>query len=191
MPQQKEAVHYIFTTSSNSKKLQSKVKWFKKISNAQSLIKPAGGNLSLITASLLLTALTATQPAGKSNGHLNSRSISRPVSLVWLGHVPWCQPVCWCRRSALAIYNYSSFKSQWKKKNSLMRSNSQKWQITGSCGSSQPLQPAPALFIKPIPNILSRFCLVFFCGLKWQIKQNWNHLTPILLYRNHNHIGAI
>lgn len=89
------------------------VKWLEKISNAQSLIKPAGGNLHLITASLLLTALTAMQPAGKSNGHLNSRSISRPVSLVWLGRVPWCQPVCWCRRSTLAISHiYSTFKSQ-------------------------------------------------------------------------------
>ena len=77
------------------------VKWFEKISDTQSSIKPAGGNLRLITASLLLTALTATQPAGKSNGHLNSRSISRPVSLVWLGRVPRCQPVCWCRRRTL------------------------------------------------------------------------------------------
>lgn len=47
----------------------------------QSLIKPSGGNLSLITASLLLTALTVTQPASKSNGHLNSQSINPDCQL--------------------------------------------------------------------------------------------------------------
>lgn len=57
------------------------------------VIKPAGGYLSLITASLLLTAVAATQPAGKSNGHLNSQSISRSVSLVWLRCVSYCQAV--------------------------------------------------------------------------------------------------
>ncbi len=89
------------------------VKWFEEISAAQSLIKPAGGNLSLITASLPLTAHAATQPAGMSNGHLDSQSISRPVSLVWLGRVPWCQPVCQCRRTITLphIHDYSSFKS--------------------------------------------------------------------------------
>ena len=126
-------------------------------SNTGSLIKPAGEKCSLITASLLLTALTATQPAGKSNGHLNSRSISRPVSSVWLGRVPWCQPVCWCRRSCTHSPSHTYYSS----KTRLMRSNSPKWKMKGSCGSSQPLWPAPALFTNPIPNILPGFSPVF------------------------------
>lgn len=59
----------------------------------QSLIKAAGGNLSLITASLLPTALSATQPAGQVK-RPSKQSVNQPACQLGMAWTCALLPAC-------------------------------------------------------------------------------------------------